>query len=239
MLHIEQHSAEWFKVRIGACTGSRVKDALSMLKRASNGRTAGDSSQARIDYMMELVLGRLTGIVPEHFVTMAMQWGIDNEQYAVAAYEVVSGNDTSKIGIAAHPRIDGFLASADRYVEGNGILEVKAPTSPVHIAYLKGGVIPAEYELQCLAELACDPTREWLDFMSFDPRFPPKLQTFVAPRMYRNEWCNQIADMEDGVRKFLSETATLTAELQELAKNRVFTQDQEKLKSIQEYANNL
>lgn len=221
LLRIEQHSHEWFQARLGNCTGSRVKDALSMLKRASNGRTAGDSSQARIDYMMELVLGRITGIVPEHFVTQAMQWGIDNELYAVAAYEVVSGNDTSKIGIAAHPRIDGFLASADRYVNEDGVLEVKCPTSPVHIAYLKAGVIPAEYELQCMAELACDPSRDWLDFCSFDPRFPPKLQVFTAPRMYRAEWAMKIAEMEDGIRKFLAETATLTAELQELAEKRV------------------
>lgn len=192
-----------------------------MLKRSSNGRTAGDSSKDRIDYMMELVLGRLTGIVPEHYVTPAMQWGIDNEKWAVAAYEVVSGHDTSKIGIASHQRIDGFLASADRYVNGSGVLEVKCPTSPVHIAYLKGGVIPAEYELQCMAELACDPTREWLDFTSFDPRFPPKLQVFIAPRMYRSEWAMKIAEMEDGVRKFLAETATLTAELQYLADKRV------------------
>jgi hypothetical protein len=221
LLHIEQHSQQWFQSRLGNCTGSRVKDALFMLKRASSGRVAGDSSQARIDYMMELCLGRLTGIVPEHFVTQAMQWGIDNELYAVAAYEVVSGNDTSKIGIAAHPRIERFLASADRYVNDSGVLEVKCPTSPVHIAYLKGGVIPVEYEYQCMAELACDPTREWLDFMSFDPRFPPKLQTFLAPRMYRSEWAMKIAEMEDGVRKFLAETATLTAELQELAEKRV------------------
>jgi len=221
LLNVEQHSNAWWQARLGNCTGSRVADALSMLKRASNGRVAGDSSQARLDYMLELALGRITGIVPEHFVTAAMEWGIENEKFAVAAYEVVSGNETSRVGIAAHPRIERFLASPDRYVNHDGVLEVKAPNSTTHIAYLKAGVIPSEYEYQCMAELACS-GREYLDFVSFDPRFPVKLQVFIAPRMYHSEWAEKIAIMEDGVRKFLAETETLTAELQQLAERRKF-----------------
>lgn len=222
LLTIEQHSHAWFQARLGNCTGSRVKDALSMLKRASNGRVAGDSSQARIDYMMELALGRITGIVEEHHVTPAMQDGIDREPHAAAAYEVVTDQTCHAVGLAVHPRIVGFMASPDRYVGTVGTLEIKCPTPAVHMEYLRANVIPSEYEYQCMAELACDPTREWLDFESFNPLFPVKLQVFIAPRMYRTEWAEKIAAMEDGVRKFLSETATLTAELQALAETRKF-----------------
>lgn len=224
LLNVKQHSPEWFQARLGNCTGSRVSDALSMLKRASNGRVAGDSSQARIDYMLECALGRLTGIVPDHFVTQAMEWGIENEDHAVAAYEVVSDKigGTSKVGIGAHPRIERFLASPDRYVGSDGVLEVKCPTSAVHLGYYRAGCIPEQYMHQCMAELACSPDRDWIDFVSFDPRFPVKLQVFIAPRMYRDRWASEIATMEDGVRKFLAETAILTAELQALAESRKF-----------------
>jgi hypothetical protein len=217
LLNIEQHSAEWFEARLGCATGSRIKDALSFLKRKSNGREAGEPSQARLDYMMELALGRITGIVPDHFVTQAMQWGIDVEPHAVRAYEAVTEQPCRKIGIAAHPTIERFLASPDRYVGASGVLEAKCPTSMVHMSYLKAGIVPPEYLPQCLSELACDPTREWLDFISFDPRFTGpaiKLQLFIAPRMYREEWKVQIEETENGVRKFLEETAALVADLE-------------------------
>jgi hypothetical protein len=224
LLAIEQHSHAWFQARLGNCTGSRVSEAISLLKRASNGYKAGDRSKESRDYMMELALGRLTGIVPDHFVTQAMQHGIDTEPHAVRAYEAVMQVPCHKVGIAAHPSIERFMASPDRYIEGYGVLEVKCPTSTVHMQYLKDNVVPELYIPQCLSELACDPSREWLDFVSFDPRFTGsaiKLQIFIAPRMYRSEWAMKIAEIEDGVRKFLAETATLTAELQELAEKRV------------------
>lgn len=225
LLTIEQHSREWFEARLGCCTGSRVKDALSVLKRASNGRAAGEPAQAAIDYMTQLALERITGNIPERYVTPAMEWGIENEKHAVAAYEVVTDQAAYKVGIAAHPEIERFMASPDRYIDATGILEVKCPTSPVHMEYLKAGVVPPEYLPQCLSELACDPARAWLDFCSFDPRFTGKaigLQVFIAPRMYREEWATQIAEVEDGVRKFLAETAALIAELEKLAEKRKF-----------------
>jgi hypothetical protein len=225
LLKLEQHSGEWFECRLGAVTGSRVKDALSVLKRASNGSVAGDRSQASKDYMMELALGRLTGIIPDHYVTPAMDWGITHESDAVQAYEAITGNPCRKVGLAAHRTIEMFYASSDRYVHGGGILEAKCPTSTVHVDYIKGNAVPEQYLPQCLAELACDPEREWLDFVSFDPRFTGpaiKLAVFIAPRMYRQHWTKQIAELEDGVYKFLAETAALTAELLELAEKRKF-----------------
>lgn len=216
LLKTDQHSHEWFEARLGSCTASRVKDALATLSRASQGRVKGDASKAREKYLMEVVLGRLTGIVPEHCVTYPMQWGIENEEHACRAYQVVTGNDLLQIGLAKHDRIDRFMASADRYVNDVGLLEVKCPTSPVHLDYRQDGVIPPEYRYQVMAQLACDDTREWADFVSFDPRFPPNLQVFIAPRMYREEWKFEIAKMEDGVRKFLADVAQRVEEMKVL-----------------------
>lgn len=225
LLNIEQGSREWFAARVGACTGSRVREALSTLSRASQGYKAGDRSAESRKYMLQLALERITGEVARHHVTPEMDWGTEHEPHAVRAYEAVMEAPCYKVGIAAHPTIERFMASPDRYIGKDGILEVKAPTSMVHLEYLRGGVVPEIYIPQCLSELACDPTRDYLDFVSFDPRFTGpaiKIQIFIAPRMYRTEWATQIAEIEDGVRKFLAETATLTAELQELAETRKF-----------------
>lgn len=223
LLNIGQGSKEWFAARCGSATGSRIVDALDVLSRASGGYKAGDRSAKSRNYMLKLALERITGDVVKNHVTPEMDWGIEHEPHAVRAYEAVMQVPCRKVGIAAHPSIEGFKASPDRYIGSDGVLEVKCPTSMVHLEYLRGSVVPEQYIPQCLSELACDPTREWLDFVSFDPRFTGpaiKLQIFIAPRMYRTEWASQIAEVEDGVRKFLADTATLTAELQELAEKR-------------------
>jgi hypothetical protein len=224
LLNIEQGSHEWFAARTGAATGSRIREALSTLSRASQGYKAGDRSAESRKYMLQLALERITGEVVRHHVTPEMDWGTEHEPHAVRAYEAVTEAACRKVGIAVHPSIPMFMASPDRYIGSDGVLEVKCPTSMVHLEYLRGGVVPELYIPQCLSELACDPSREYLDFVSFDPRFTGKaikLQIFIAPRMYRSEWAMHIAEIEDGVRRFLAETATLTAELQEMAEKRV------------------
>jgi hypothetical protein len=221
LLEVEQHGAAWHKARLGNVTASRMADAMSYLSRASNGRKAGESTQKRLDYILEKALERITGKEAWHPVTQPMQDGIDREPWARGAYFAMTGNEAAKCGIASHSKIEGFLASPDGLIGDLGLWEGKAPTQGVHLEYFKGQSIPEEYVPQCLSQLACCPERDWLDFTSFHPDFPPKLQVFVAPRMYRKDWLQQIAEIEDGARKALHEIATLTAELQELAEKRV------------------
>jgi len=151
-----------------------------------------------------------------------MQDGIDREPHARAVYFAITGDEAAKCGIAAHGKIEGFMASPDGLIGDAGLWEGKCPGQSAHLEYFKGQVVPEEYIPQCLSQLACTPEREWLDFTSFHPDFPPKLQMFIAPRMYRSEWLTQIAEVEDAARKTLAEISTLTAELMELAEKRRF-----------------
>jgi hypothetical protein len=52
-----------------------------------------------------------------------------------------------------------------------------------------------------LAQLACT-GREWVDFVSFDPRVPNHLQLFVVRFQPKKE---EIQKLEEGVQKFLDE----------------------------------
>lgn len=205
-LNYSQNSPEWLEARLGKCTASRVKDALSRLKR---GEGKGSPTQASKDYLIELVTERLTGRASEHYVTPAMEWGIEAEKYAVAAYEVVSGNDTEKCGLAVHDGIVNFAASPDRTVGPDGLLETKCPTTAVHLEYLLAGEIPAEYTPQLLAQLSCT-GRKYVDFVSFDPRLPARHQIFIK-RLERDE--AQIAALEFGVVEFLAEVDAMVNRL--------------------------
>lgn len=222
LLNVEQNSLEWAKARLGNVTGSRMADAMSFLTRASNGRKAGESSQKRLDYILEKSLERITGVEAHHHVTPAMQDGIDREKDARDHYMQLTGDEAVKCGIFTHPAIEGFLASPDGTIGNKGLWEGKCPTPAVHLEYIRGKCVPEQYMPQCLSQLACDPEREWLDFTSFHPEFPLRLQMFFAPRMYRKDYAMQIAEVEDAARKLLSEIATLTAELMAMAEKGSF-----------------
>jgi hypothetical protein len=208
---VTQQSAEWLQLRVGMVTGSRVADVMSFLSRKSKTGEKGEESAARRNYRYEIAVECLTGLSGVHFITPAMQWGIDNEPLARAAYEMADDVETESIGFAIHDRIDRFGASPDALVGTDGLLEIKCPQTMTHIDYLLSGAIPVEYEPQMLAEMACT-GRQWVDFVSFDPRLPKRLQRFQK-RFMRDD--GRIAEMEQAVEKFLAEVDELLARLKQ------------------------
>lgn len=196
---LEQRSPEWLQMRIGMATASRMADVMAKLK-TKDGEAAG-----RRDYKAELVCESLTGRATEHFVSPAMQWGIDNEILARNAYEIELETEVQQIGFAIHPKISRCGASPDGLLGTDGTVQFKCPTTATHLEYIVAGVVPAEYHWQMLCEMACT-ERSFCDFVSFDPRLPKKLQLFVR-RFERDD--ARIAAMETEVVKFLAEVDEL------------------------------
>lgn len=209
---IEQQTPEWLQMRVGMCTASRVIDVVKRLKRNSSSGEKGDYCKAHYDYLQELVVERLTGRAFDHYCTPAMEWGTENEPFARAAYELQTDASVQPVGFAMHPRIKWFGASPDSLVGEDGCLEIKCPTSGVHLEYLTAGVIPEEHAPQMMAEMACA-ERQWCDFVSFDPRMPRHLQLFVK-RLHRND--ELITAMENEIEKFLGDVESRMAVLAEL-----------------------
>lgn len=197
LVEIEQNSADWLAMRVGAVTASRVADVMADLIR-KNGEAA-----VRAHYKAEIVCERLTGRAVDHYVTSEMEWGLKNEPLAKAAYEIATGLEFAPGGIAMHPSIKWLMASPDGLgvIDSNGLLECKCPTTETHLEYILAGVVPAKYQPQMLCQMACA-ERQWCDFVSFDPRLPKKLQLFVR-RLERDN--RRIAAMEAEVVRFLAE----------------------------------
>lgn len=196
ILTIQQQTPEWLAERVGRVTASRVKDVMKILKN-------GGPGAERKRYLIELVCERLTGLAVDHFVSDAMVWGTDNEKYARAAYEILSGHEVEKCGMALHPRIKDFWASPDGLVNANGLFEAKCPNTVTHIEWLEDGEVPEEHKDQCYSQMACW-ERDFVDFASYDPRIEnyPELQIFVK-QLPRNE--KRIMEIESGVERFLEE----------------------------------
>lgn len=201
MSEIIQYSPEWYAIRLGKVTASRVADVVAKTK------TGWGASRA--NYMAELIAERLTGTVAESYTNAAMQWGKDQEPDARAAYEFKLDCEIVPIGFAIHPSISDSGASPDGLIGTDGMVEFKCPNTSTHIETLLTRAIPGKYVTQMQWQMACA-GRQWCDFVSFDPRMPETMKLFVL-RVDRDD--KLIATLEADVRDFLDEMAKKIAQL--------------------------
>jgi putative phage-type endonuclease len=201
---VTQGTPEWRLLRCGKVTASRVADVMAT-------RRDGTEAAARRDYRVEILTERLTGIPSEYdFETADMRWGKQQEPFARLAYEALRGVHVGQIPFAQHPSIKWAGASPDGLVGDDGLCEIKCPRSYTHLGYILAGVVPEDYKPQMSWQLACMPEREWVDFISYDPRMPPGLRLFVR-RFYRTQ--KVIDDLKQGVIKFLDDVELLLEQL--------------------------
>jgi putative phage-type endonuclease len=171
MKDLEQGSPEWLAARVGRVTASRIPDVMAKGK--------GGEAQTRLNYKWQLVAEIMTGQSQEdRFFSQAMAWGVEQEPFARAAYEIQTGGLVENVGLVAHPSIPRCAASPDGLVGLDGLLEIKCPKTPTHLEYMEKGAIPGNYQLQMLWQMTCT-GRQWVDFATFDPRLPEELQLFV------------------------------------------------------------
>jgi putative phage-type endonuclease len=201
-IRCEQGSAEWLDARRGKITASRIADVLDRLKKGGEG--AG-----RRNYRIDLIAERLSGRSEDHYVSPEMVWGTDCEPMARTAYEMERNVMAETIGFVLHPTMDFSGASPDSLIESDGVLEIKCPKTTTHIKWMLAGVVPEEHQAQCLWVMACT-ERKWCDFISYDPRLPDGLKTFIV-RMQRDD--AQIAAIENEVVVFDSEVDVVCSDL--------------------------
>ena len=194
MKDLEQGSPEWLAARVGRVTASRIADVMAKGK--------GGEAQTRLNYKWQLVAEVMTGQSQEdRFFSQAMAWGVEQEPFARAAYEIQTGGLVENVGLVAHPKIPRCAASPDGLVGLDGLLEIKCPKTPTHLEYMEKGAIPGHYQLQMLWQMACT-GRAWVDFATFDPRLPEELQLFV---MHFPRDQARIDAIEAEVQKFWNE----------------------------------
>lgn len=188
-----QGSEAWLVERAGHATASRFKDVLATIR-------TGEAATRR-NYRLQLVTERLTGIPCETYQNAAMAWGTEQEPFGLEAYEAETGEIVERVGFLKHPVMTWAGASPDGLIGTDGGIEAKCPyQSTVHVETLQGGM-PAEHIAQVQGNLWVT-GRKWWDFISFDPRMPPKLQLYVE-RIKRDE--DYIAKLAEAVKVFLTE----------------------------------
>lgn len=199
---MEQRSGEWFEIRRGKVTASRVADVIA--------KTKSGPAASRRNYEAQLIAERLTGVTAESYSNAAMQWGTDIEPEARAAYCFLRDADVEEVGFIVHPDIKDSGASPDGLVGDDGMVEIKCPNTATHINTLLTGKIDGKYITQMQWQMACA-GRAWCDYVSYDPRMPERHRLWVK-RVHRAD--DRIAELEAEVRDFLAEVAAKIDQLE-------------------------
>jgi putative phage-type endonuclease len=206
---IEQRTEEWFQQRLGKVTASRISDVIA--------KTKTGVSTSRQNYLIQLVSERLTGKKGDSYVNQAMLDGIERESAARSLYMLNRDVSVTEVGFFDHPVITNSGASPDGAVnaeeEGKyaGLIEIKCPIETTHTNTLMSKSVPSKYIPQMQWQLACTGA-SWVDFVSYNPNFPPELQLFIA-RVDRNQI--YISELEVEVEKFLDEVEQTIIKLKE------------------------
>lgn len=163
-----QKSPEWFQIRRGKVTASRLGDWLAVSKAKTG---AGKPLKARLDYEKELMFERQFKTNFNVFVSDAMQDGIDFEDFAAKQYEQITGNLVAEVGCWYN---EFFVASPDRAVfpagsnttdEENalGLLEIKIVRDNTFTEILISGV-PDKHWKQVQGQLWSS-GQKWCDYV--------------------------------------------------------------------------
>ena len=197
---LAQRTSKWFELRAGKVTASSVYKVMARIKTGYGAD--------RDNYKAQLVVERLTGKPAKTYSNAAMEWGVQTEAEARAAYEARMGVLVTEVGFMPHPTIEMCGASPDGVV-GEGLVEIKCPETATMIDQLLTRKIPDKYMKQMQLQMKCA-DKKWCDFVVYDPRMPESMQMFVA-RVERDE--RFIAEMEAEIVKFLAEVDSTVTQL--------------------------
>ena len=163
-----QRSEQWFAERLGLPTASNFGKLITPTGKSTTGKT-------RETYINELIAESVTGKRQEHFVTYAMQWGIDNEDIARSEFQTwyAKDNEITDANFCFH-EIIACGASPDAFIDSDGLLEIKCPQPATLIGYHREGILPDQYKAQVQGQLwVCE--RDYCKFFAWHPDIPPFL----------------------------------------------------------------
>jgi hypothetical protein len=160
-----QGQEQWLLLRRGIPTASEFKRIIT----PATGKFA---STAAFSLACELIADAHDPdyLTRPDYVSASMANGMALEPRAIAAYEMLIGEDVQRPGFVLN---DDETAgwSPDALLGEEGGAEIKVPEPKKLVAWLAEGVLPEEHKPQCHAALHIGGLR-WLDFVGWNTHFP-------------------------------------------------------------------
>ena len=164
--------------RIGAITASPSGGLHAAIQTNAKGVYSLRSRETLIDTK---VSEQLTGAQEEVYINRAMQNGITREADCKEAFEAATGRTILDVPFTLHKTIGYFGASPDGVFDDDPrvLIEIKCPLQKTYARFLRTLEIPAEYQTQMIAQVACMKhlgAKSAL-FIMYHPRFTPSFVT--------------------------------------------------------------
>ena len=183
---VQQGSHEWLKMRLGKITGTRLKEVF----KSDN-----------LPLIDEMIAEIISEEIEENYVNAAMQRGNDLEPIVRDLYTQVTGIEIEEIGFCLSEENDFLALSPDGFTaDRKGAIEIKCPSTKVHVKYIRQDQIPNDYKYQVYNYFLVNKDLEYLDFISFDNRF--KIKPMYVKRIHRNEILEDLAKTSEDLEKF-------------------------------------
>ncbi len=111
MTDIIQGSKEWLELRRGFVTASKVADIMA--------KTKTGPSASRQNYLIELAIQRVTGVIEETFKNDAMIRGTEEEPKAREKYQQITKTFVEELSFVKHKTIEWFGCSPDGIIRNH------------------------------------------------------------------------------------------------------------------------
>jgi hypothetical protein len=189
-IDVEQNSDEWFELRAGRLTSSKLGVVM-----ANYGKAFGVPAKK---YAVTIAIEQITGEpIASTFTSPHMERGHEQEPIARELYENNTFSDVTNGGFFDC----GFIGcSPDGMVYDDGVIEIKSVIGTVQFDNVKRGTVDPAYYWQCVGNLKFT-ERDWLDFVSYSSEFPVDKQLFVH-RIYAADLAAEFDKIDTRVDEF-------------------------------------
>lgn len=195
----------YFEHRVGRITASRMNDLMAYSTQKGK---EGKELQKRINYRFELLAERLTRRMQNHYVSPAMEYGIEAETEAKQAFELATGEMLIPVGFILHPDYDWTGASPDSLLT-DAIYEAKNPESTTFLEWYFNKDVPEEHRDQMLWQMRCAEKSHGY-FHARDVRQPEKIRNII--RILDRD-SDRITQLEAEAEKMNAEIEAMITEL--------------------------
>lgn len=193
---VEQNSEEWFNLRVGKVTTSKLGVIM-----ANYGKAFGEPAKK---YAFRLAKEQLTNEKTEEetFTSKHMENGHTWEPVARGRYEEESFYSVLNGGFCQSEKYNNVGGSPDGLIEGfNGGIEIKSVTDYVHRSTIKRDSFDPSYKWQLLGNMwLCD--LDWIDFISYGITYTESKKLFIH-RLKREDNLIDIEKIEPRLEEFL------------------------------------
>lgn len=195
IINCEQNTPQWASARLGRVTASCMEKIIS---------PTGKESIQSDKYMNQLIAEVITGESAETFkgnghTDRGKEW----EQEAAEYYSMLRGVDLIKVGFCLTDD-ERVGCSPDRFVNDDGMLEIKTGLPHVMIEYYLNDKLEQEHRPQTQCGLHVT-ERQWIDTLLYHPLMKPIIVRSARNELYLASMCSALdkfhAEMKERITK--------------------------------------